>query len=571
MDDEQQPAGPDDAWAPPPPPASPPSPPPPAPAASGFDGGLLPPASSPSWPPAVAAPGWPPGRATGGNGTTPPSAWDVPPAPVPLPSGPPSPWSMGGVADRPVPATWATATPYASPVAEKGRGSRRLAAVAAVAVLAVGGIGAALVLRRSGPSTQSSPEAAVTTFLGALEDGDLLGAAETLPKAERTLIVDVLGDLRDARVDDAPSDASLHSFDAYTLKIDGLTTNTEAITGDIAVVELTGGTYEASGDARKLPFGIGKAVGEMATDDPDMQTSDTVTGDIAELGAPVRLATVRDGEGWHVSLMYSAAEAARAAAGLPAPEPADRVAAVGADTPEDAVRQLFDAISAGQWRRLVELTPPDEMAALHDYGSMLLDQAPPPPDTPWLTIDKLELKSRDVRGGKAMEAKALAVTVRLDGEEMKLSVDDLGDGCYHLVADVPDQDPVDQTSCLKDGLKAADGSGPDLSSEQIAQLQTMSKMAGIVVVQVDGKWFVSPARTIGRLAPVFLTGFQLALRGLGGAFGDPMDTSGGFGSDGSLSDCGVDVADPSSDTSVGGGIGGGTDDPLCTPPVTTGS
>lgn len=573
MDDEQQPVGPDDAWAPPPAVPTPPPPPPPAPPTGGPAGGLLPPASSPTWPP---------GRAAASDGATPgvpPAlAWDVPATSVPLPSGPPSPWSMGGAGDRPVAPSWVAGAPSAPAPVDKGRRSRRLAAVAAVAVLAVGGIGAALALRRSGPATHSSPESAVASFLGALQDRDVLGAAETLPKAERTLIVDVLGDLRDAKVDDAPSDASLHAFDAYTLTIDGLTTNTEVITESIAVVELTGGTYEATGDAKKLPFGIGKMVSDMAADEPDMQTSETVTGDIADLDSPVRLTTVRDTDGWHVSLFYSVAESARVDAGMPTPDPAARIAAAGAATPEGALREMIDAASAGRWERMIELTPPDEMAALHDYGALMLDDAPASPAEPWFTITRLDVDAKDVRGGKLLQPTAIGVEIPVgDGGTITFAVEQAGDGCYHVTATAPDEDPYDETQCAKDGFNASD-QALDLTPEQRAQLESLTQMAGVVVVPVDGQWYVSPARTIGRLAPTMLTALQFGLRAIDTLGGDgSFQSDSSFGSDGSFSTfppCESDGLDPSSDTSsgsIGGGIGSSSDDPFCMPPTTTGS
>ncbi len=454
----------------------------------------------------------------------PPVGWDGPRASVPLPSGPPSPWSPGGSGDVAPPPAWiaGVAPVGASPVAAKARRSRRWAAVAAVGVLAIGGIGAALVLRRSGPATQSSPESAVQSFLGALQDRDLLGAAETLPKAERNLLVDVLADLRDVKSADAPSDASLHAFDAYTLKIDGLTTNTEAVTDSIAVVELTGGTYTATGDGTKLPFGIGKTVSKMAEDDAGARTSDTARGTFADRGDPVRLATVRDADGWHVSMFYTVAELARADAGLPAPDPAERIAAKGADTPEDAVRQMVEAASKGRWARLVELTPPDEMAALHDYGTMLLNEAPAPPATPFFTVTKLDFESRDVRGGKVLKVTAVAGSTEVDGKTLSLEASTPEPGCYHVVVKAEGEKPVDETQCAKDGFNAGD-SGLDLTTEQVAELQAVSDLAGVAVVQVDGKWYVSPARTIGRLLPAMVVGVQTFFAGIDGL-------AGGFGS-----------------------------------------
>ena len=87
------------------------------------------------------------------------------------------------------------------------------------------------------------------------------------------------------------------------------------------------------------------------------------------------LVTIKDGDGWHVSLWYSVAEAARKDAGKPAPEFGQGVEAKGADSPEAAVEELFASMGTLDVRRMIELTPPDEMAALHDYAPLFLDDA----------------------------------------------------------------------------------------------------------------------------------------------------------------------------------------------------
>ena len=55
--------------------------------------------------------------------------------------------------------------------------------------------------------------------------------------------------------------------------------------------------------------------------------------------------------------------------------PATPIPAVGAATPEEAVRGMIDAAIDLDVARVIELTPPDEMAALHDYGPILVDLA----------------------------------------------------------------------------------------------------------------------------------------------------------------------------------------------------
>ena len=204
MDELQPPASPEQPWAPqaspppPPPPAppvssAPPAPPaapaaPPAPAAP-LGGAMRPPVTSPSWPPAA-------------GGTTPPPppvGWDMPSASVPLPVGSPVAVGAGRVGRR-RPATVVgrrggcrrrlTRHGQGPAVAPVGRGGRR------------GRAGRRwhrcrpwCCARAAGRPRRARPSRPCESFLGALEDRDLLGAAETLPRAERNLLVDVLADL----------------------------------------------------------------------------------------------------------------------------------------------------------------------------------------------------------------------------------------------------------------------------------------------------------------------------------------------------------------------------------------
>src|SRR5205823_347014 len=78
---------------------------------------------------------------------------------------------------------------------------------------------------------------------------------------------------------------------------------------------------------------------------------------------------------WYVSLWYTVAETVRRHANAAVPAFGQGVGARGAATPEEAVRQLVDAGVRLDVRRAVELTPPDEAAALHDYAPLFVGKA----------------------------------------------------------------------------------------------------------------------------------------------------------------------------------------------------
>ncbi len=468
------------------------------------------------------------------SGAIPPEPDALPgaaPVQVTLPGGPPSPWSPGAAGGQ-VPPSWYQADQSYVVARPASRRPRRLAAVVASVALVAGGLATTAVVLRQRPAAQPTPEAAVQRFLGALEDRDLLGAAETLAPAERALVVDLLADWRDTGVSGVPTDGDLQRFDAYTLTLDDLTTVTQPVTADIAVVELTGGRYTASADVTKLPFGIGSFAAGI-TDDLGGEPASprTTSGDLADSEDPPRLATVRDGDGWHVSLMYTVAEAARLSAGLQAPDPARRIADKGAASPDAAVREMVDAGSRGDWRRMIELTSPGELAVLHDYGPLLLENAPPAPVEPWFTVTDLTFDRKSARNSTILTVKSVAGTATLDGRTASLKAEQTSAGCFHVLATMDGEEPIDRRGCADDGFGQAanDQLTPELR-DQFAKLQQLSDdIGGIAVVEVDGLWYVSPVRTVGRLVPAVVLGIDLFASAFRGAVGATDDMDPGFG------------------------------------------
>lgn len=367
------------------------------------------------------------------------------------------------------------------------------------------------VVRTQRPATQVSPEAAARQFITSIEDRDILGAAEQLPPAERALIVDLLADVRDAKVPGSPSDGDLRGSKAYTLKIDNLQLATRQVTEDIAAVALTGGHYEVTGKSRQMPF-VGSFLGDVDVRNPAVTRT---SGDLAEMDKPLELATVRDGDGWRVSLFYTAAEAIRIGAHKPPPAASARIAAIGADTPENAVRQMVDAAAVGKWQRMIELTPPDEMAALHDYGALLLADAPPPPEQPFFTVSRLDFKRKVARNATVLVPTAIAGTAVVDGKASSLTVEQTNEGCWHTLAETAGEKPVDRTACASDGYKAANGK-QIYTPEQLTEIERFNALIGIVTVQVDGKWYVSPTRTALRFVPAAVFGAASAFGALQG-------------------------------------------------------
>jgi hypothetical protein len=114
--------------------------------------------------------------------------------------------------------------------------------------------------------------------------------------------------------------------------------------------------------------------------------------------------TVRSGDRWRVSLLASAAEYGRLAAGAAEPD-WDRLAgtgqpaAAGAASPEAAVTALVEAAGQGQ-RAVLERLSPAEQGVLAAYGP-LLDQKGVTPSTATVRVDGLETRTEPLGGDVA--------------------------------------------------------------------------------------------------------------------------------------------------------------------------
>src|SRR5690606_25348238 len=151
---------------------------------------------------------------------------------------------------------------------------------------------------------------------------------------------------------------------------------------------------------------------------------------------PLVLVTLGDGGGWHVSLAYTAAEAARRAAGAPVPDLRfEGPETIGSTTPEEVVTDLFGALEARFPRRVAEPVDPREGRAAYQYASLWFPGVQAAADDAgrderWdLRVDELVTSSSgdgEVRRA-AIERLDLTLVDRPAGEVVRVQVTE--DGC----------------------------------------------------------------------------------------------------------------------------------------------
>jgi hypothetical protein len=158
------------------------------------------------------------------------------------------------------------------------------------------------------------------------------------------------------------------------------------------VVELAGGTVGGR-DARGATL-------ELPAAELNRRLADQSKGAVKAL----RVVAVRGDDRWQVSLLASAAEQGRLAAGAAEPDwdqlaGAGQPAAGGAASPEAAVRDLVDAAGRGQQAALEQLSPA-EQRVLAAYQPLLDRQGAMPP-LGTVRVEGLQTRTEEVAAGVA--------------------------------------------------------------------------------------------------------------------------------------------------------------------------
>jgi hypothetical protein len=341
----------------------------------------------------------------------------------------------------------------------------------------------------------------VQNIVDDINNSDLVGALDDLPANERdTLSAAFLDDIDQLkRLKVLQSQADPKHVDAVQASIKDLKFGNPVTVNDhVQIAQLTGGTVSVSADLSKVPFTAEFLKTLFPHGVPPGQS--TTGGNIADAvrsngGKAIRIATQKVDGRWYPSLFYTVADNAAVSGGAGAPTAADYVPAKGASSPADAVKQLVNALLAGDSTRAIELLSPTELAAVHDYAGLIVKNGAGSPAAP-VHIDDLQLTTTPVaRGGQSVGLKSVKATT--DAGAFALTID--GD-CVEVT--LPGQSA--QRMCsgqLVDEIATQlnlFGAPPLTSAQRAALTHLLSGSAltgGIVTTQTGGQWYVNPVRT----------------------------------------------------------------------------
>jgi len=404
-----------------------------------------------------------------------------------------------------------------SAAASKNRTPMIVTAIAVVvALLAGAGVWFFAIRDTQSASGQESPQAAVNALFTSLSNSDPIGLAGQLDPAEASLFTDlnadVLSELK--RLDVLGPSASTTSLTGTSITVSGLTFDPadETINDNLRVVTLTGGTVTIASNPDQLPLSDkikSKFADQISQAEPQSQTLNFADA-VPSNGGPIRIATVQRDGAWYVSLFYSIADNVTHQAGLPNPTAADRIAAIGSPSPEAAVDAFIKKASEGEIKDVIALTAPDEMGVLHDYGTLLVDNI----DTSNLTSGVSDLgftvkdaswTVSDVTGGKKVSLASL--TVNAQGQTATITRDPAA-GSLTVVLDgqtqTLDQSTIEDFIAQAGGSQDLDPTMVDIIKREFQQIVGL----GIVTVEVDGQWYVSPVRSFSDIFVSLLKGLQ---------------------------------------------------------------
>jgi hypothetical protein len=250
------------------------------------------------------------------------------------------------------------------------------------------------------------------------------------------------------------------------------------------------GTLVSQTTGAELP--VGESVRNLLTNTSDgnsgMQDFENAVDELQGIfdREDVFVVAIEEDGGWHVSTWYTIAEYIRRAQDQPLPTFGGTVVPpVGAASPDEAVQGFIQAALGGDLQGALQLALPGESRVLYDYGPLFLDEARQSTvDAPRnLTINSLDLVDSGEGDTRTVSLRGYDYTYSDSYGTQRQAFD--GD-CYTFEYDLVDEAPDESRSCRADAL--AEGTLP--------VEWDMSVGADYVVVQQDGRWYISPVRSV---------------------------------------------------------------------------
>ncbi len=339
-----------------------------------------------------------------------------------------------------------------------------------------------------------SPEGAVRQLASAVSHGDPLAAADVLaPEEVRSLDGTVNAATKKAQELTLVQDASA-PLSGLDLSVDNLGLTTQSLGDGYAKVTVDGGTISAHTDKPKFS----PLMQKVLRDSGDNSASTDLSKLANDENLPTFVVTVQHDGHWYVSVAYTVLEYVREVNHAP---PADfgsgvkATATLGADTPDAAVTGALQALSQGDWSKLIALAPPDEIP-VYDYRAAILQLAAD--SHPNFNIGKVSTAA--TVSGDTAKVKLTASGTTNDGakwgvdgscftgSDESVSFGSVTDSSGAITPDTTQVTSTPTTECGVGGLL--------FLAAPVRDTDSHASSDAITVVKEDGRWFVSPVGTV---------------------------------------------------------------------------
>lgn len=435
-----------------------------------------PPGSALPPPPGTAAP-VPPAAPPAGTMSGPASAWGEPPM---------------------VPVTQGTGDGSGGPRRSRGKLIGGLVGVGAL--VAAGTFAVVSITGNDEQGGAASPEEVVTSLAEAVDNEDVLGMIDLLLPGERDTFREPLITFFDhlRRLEVLSDDASLDKLGGVDFQVTIDDVQVEPTNVDDIANVVASGTSSVTVNGDEVPLGdllIDQAFGG---DRPDMDADEDATSFDDD-----RFTVVQEDGRWYLSAFYSIAEQARGDQDIPT----EGVAPAGADSPDGAVAALLDDVSDLDLEGIIADLDPTEMGALQRYAPLFLDDAQQSIDDVGIEwgIENVEYSvegsgARRSVGIDHLEFRAADPTDS-DAGDVSLVYDD---GCFEVTLfDESERACPGDLGSLNEAIDSLGEGADDAEVQALRDLADAYERAfadydptGIAVHEVDGRWFVSPLRSM---------------------------------------------------------------------------
>lgn len=402
----------------------------------------------------------------------------------------------------------------AAPMPEEPLGGDRtrmwvLGGLITIAIIAIAAVAFATMNAGRTNDGADSPEAAMQKFFDGLSSEDLVAAVDAFLPGEADPVINYTGAIGSElkRLEVLTDDVNPQGISGVNMEFSDLEFRTEGVADGFVRVYVTNGDAFIDIDQAELPLGNlildnlpPDARAEFDQDLPPQ--SDSMAGEDFYM-----VAVLEDG-GWYLSLWYTMMDAIFSETGFGTPDFGAGVEAVGADSPEAAVEAAFREVLALDLEGLIGMLPPTEMRALYDYMPLVFDDYNETVGAvgSFVTIDLKSLGTKvsdGENGAKRVQIESFDIAfssfffevdgaIIFDGACFDVTINDQGGALSEFGAAIPENinscDPAvaDALGSGLTGVEMPDFLG-DLGAAEI----------GLVAVEEDGRWFVSPTETLG--------------------------------------------------------------------------